>query len=301
VIALIGATGRIGTHVAASLAEREVPARALVRDAARVPSDVEAVAADLRRPESLRAGLEGATRLFLLTPHGPDQDLLEAAAIDAALAAGVERVVKLSGGAASLGPNGTTTTAVAHWRGEQRIEASGVDFCFLRPSFLMQNLVTTAAPTVRKLGVLAAPMGHGPIAMVDARDVAACAVAALTADELPADAWQLTGPHPVTFSTVAELLGVPYLNVPLRLAGRILRRQGAEPWEVEHSLRMAAYFAAGSDAGTTPAVARLTGRQPRTLDAFLAEHADAFGGTAADRSPTPLARITSLRPALKGA
>jgi uncharacterized protein YbjT (DUF2867 family) len=287
--------------VAAGLAEPGVRARALVRDPARVPAGVDAVPADLRDPGSLRAALDGATRLFLLTPHGPDQDLLEAAAIDAAVAAGVERIVKVSGGAASLGPNGTTATAVAHWRGEQRIEASGVEFCFLRPSFLMQNLLATAAPTVRKLGVLAAPMGDGPIAMVDARDVAACAVAALTADELASDAWELTGPRPVTFATVAELLGVPYLNVPLRLAGRVLRRQGAEPWEVEHSLRMAAYFAAGSDAATTGAVARLSGRQPRTLEAFLAQHAEAFGGTASDRRPTPLSRIVSFRPLLKGA
>ena len=275
-IALIGATGTIGAHVAAGLAERKVPARALVRDPARVPAGLEAVAADLREPASLCAGLEGATRLFLLTPHGPDQDLLEGAAIDAAVAAGVERIVKVSGGAASLGPNGTTTTAVAHWRGERRIEASGVEFCFLRPSFLMQNLLTTVAPTVRKLRVLAAPMGDGPIAMVDARDVAACAVAALTADELKSDAWQLTGPRPVTFKAVAELLGVRYVNVPRRLAARILRRQGAAPWEVDHPLRMAAYFAAGSDAATTPAVARLTGAQPQALEAFLTEHANEF-------------------------
>ena len=40
----------------------------------------------------------------------------------------------------------------------------------------MQNLLSLPLTG----GLLLAPMGHAPIAMVDARDVAACAVAALT-------------------------------------------------------------------------------------------------------------------------
>jgi NAD(P)H dehydrogenase (quinone) len=90
-IAVLGATGTVGRHICTLLADLPVEARALVRrpDAADVP--VPAVHADLNDPASLRAGLEGAARLFLLTPHGPDQDLMEAAATDAAIAAGVQR------------------------------------------------------------------------------------------------------------------------------------------------------------------------------------------------------------------
>ena len=72
-IAVLGATGTIGRHVAAGLAERGVAARLLTRPGA-----------DLRDRASLRAALAGAEQLFLLTPHDPDQDLLEAGAIDAA-------------------------------------------------------------------------------------------------------------------------------------------------------------------------------------------------------------------------
>ena len=88
--------------------------------------------------------------------------------------------MKVSGGAPSLGPERRRPpTAVAHWRSEQRIEAGGLGFAFLRPSFFMQNLLAAAAPAVARLGLLLAPFGDAPIAMVDARDVAACAVAAL--------------------------------------------------------------------------------------------------------------------------
>jgi uncharacterized protein YbjT (DUF2867 family) len=216
----------------------------------------------------LREALDGAEQLFLLTPHTPDQDLLEAHAIDAAVAAGVRRVVKISGGAPSLGPNGPSSTAVAHWRSERRIEDSGLGFCFLRPSFLMQNLETMAP----RAGFLLAPMGHAPIAMVDARDVAACAVAALL-DETSADqAWHVTGLAGVTFKDIARAIGVRYVNLPPQVAAKALRHRGASAFEIDHALRMAAYFASGADGAPTDAVRRLTGRMPRTLKQFLAEN-----------------------------
>ena len=179
----------------------------------------------------------------------------------------MRRIVKISGGAPSLGPNGPTSTAVAHWRSERKIEDTGLRFCFLRPSFLMQNLVAMRP----NAGLLLAPMGRAPIAMIDARDVAGCAVAALV-DEAAADqAWQLTGPAGVTFTEVARQLGARYVNVPPWLAAAGLRRRGACAFEVQHALRMAAYFSSGADGAPTDAVRRLTGRAPRSLQQFLTE------------------------------
>ncbi len=266
-IAVLGGTGTIGKHVSSGLAARGMRARMLIRDPGPTNLPLPAVAADLREPTSLREALDGTEQLFLLTPHGTEQQLFEARAVDAAAAAGVRRVVKVSGSAPSLGPNGVSSTAVAHWRSERRIEDSGLEFCFLRPSFLMQNLLSMPI----KVGVLAAPMGHGPIAMIDARDVAACAVAALLHEEASGHGWHLTGPRAVTFKEAAAALGARYVNVPPRLAAGALRRQGASAFEVDHAVRMAAYFASGADGAPTGAVARLTGRQPRALDEFLSE------------------------------
>jgi NAD(P)H dehydrogenase (quinone) len=274
-IGVLGATGRIGRHVVAGLAERGVEGRALSRRA-----DAElalpALAADLSDPATLAAAFDGVERLLLLTAHGPDQELHEAAALDAALAAGVQRIVKISGGAPTLGPNGTTPTAVAHWRSEQRIERAGLEFAFLRPSFFMQNLLETAAPAVSGTGVLTAPFGDAPIAMIDARDVAACAVATLLDDRPIHQAWHLTGPRPVTFPAIAAHLRVHHANVPLNLTAAVLRRRRLPAPAIEHSLRMAAYLATGADGAVTDHVRRLTGAPPRTIEAFLDEHRDAF-------------------------
>jgi uncharacterized protein YbjT (DUF2867 family) len=293
-IGVLGATGRIGGEVATLLAERGEQARALVR---RSEADLPlpAVRADLAEPTTLPPALEGISRLLLVTSHGPDQEAREAAAIDAATTAGVTRIVKVSGGAPSLGPNGATSTAVAHWRSEQRIEAAGVEFSFLRPSFYMQNLLDTVAPGIRKTGVLAAPLGDAPIAMVDARDVAACAVAALLDDEHAAHAWQITGPRPASLAAVAAHCGARHVKVPLKAIARTLRRRGADDFELDHAVRMAAYFAAGSDGSTTDHVLRLTGRQPRSIEAFLDEHRSSFSpetglARALHRNPTKESR-----------
>ena len=288
-IGVLGATGRVGRHVAAGLAERRIEARALVRRCdPRLP--LPAVHTDLSVPATLAPAFDGVERLLLLTAHGPDQDLREAAAIEAAVAAGVQRIVKISGGAPTLGPNGTTATAVAHWHSEQRIERSGLDFAFLRPSFYMQNLLGTVAPGVAATGAIAAPFGHAPIAMVDARDVADCAIAALLDERTSRRAWQLTGPHPVTFGAIAEHLGVRYVNVPVKLAARTMRRRGLPVADIDHATRMAAYFASGADSAATDHVLRLTGRAPRSIEAFLDEHASAFSPT------TRLARALSPAP-----
>jgi uncharacterized protein YbjT (DUF2867 family) len=160
-----------------------------------------------------------------------------------------------------------TSTAVAHWRSERRIEDSGLSFCFLRPSFLMQNLDGMKP----QAGFLPAPMGHAPIAMVDSRDVAACAVAALLDESAADQAFSVTGPAGVTFKDVARLLGARYVNIPPRLAARALRRRGASAFEIDHSLRMAAYFSSGADGAPTDAVRRLTGNAPRTLQQYLTQ------------------------------
>ena len=274
-IAVVGATGTIGQHIANGLADGRLDTIGLVREPlADVPVPTRTV--DLRDPRSVRAGLAGVDQLLLLTPHVPDQDVLEAAALRGAMAAGVRRIVKISGAASTLGPNGTTPTAMAHWHSERRIEQSGLGFCFLRPTFLAQNLLTAVAPTVASSGMLAAPMGHAPIAIVDARDVASCAVSALAQPDAPDAAWSITGPRPVTFDEIATQLGVPYVDVPPALAARVLRARGHANCEVEHTLCMAAHYASGAEAVATDAVNRLTGRPPRSVQAFLEENAGAF-------------------------
>ena len=75
--------------------------------------------------------------------------------------------------------------------------------------------------------------------------------------------------------------------MPVKLAARTMRRRGLGAAEIDHATRMAAYFASGADGAATDHVLRLTGRAPRSIEAFLDEHASAFSPT------TRLARALS--------
>jgi len=108
-IAVTGATGFIGGHVAAQLVEAGADVRLLVRDAARVPTALSGAAGvaevDLVDRESMRQALAGCETLYHLAGMiaGRPHDLLWAinrdaprVAVEAAAAAGVRRVVVTS-------------------------------------------------------------------------------------------------------------------------------------------------------------------------------------------------------------
>jgi uncharacterized protein YbjT (DUF2867 family) len=113
--------------------------------------------------------------------------------------------------------------------------------------------------------------------MVDARDVAAAAVAALVR-ELPDGPIPLTGPRGVSYGEIARELGVPYLSIPRAVAKLALRKRGAHDWEIRHALDMAAFLATGADGAPSDGILRLTGARPTDIGDFLREHADAFDG-----------------------
>ncbi|NMN99419.1 SDR family oxidoreductase [Antrihabitans stalactiti] len=285
-ILVIGATGKIGGEVARQLVTAGSSVRALVRDPSKAVAladlGVELATGDLGDAASLDKAMHGVDRVFLLSVQDLRQAELQGNAVDAAVRAEVGHIVKVSGIAPSVSPGGPAEIGRQHWQTEHRIEATGVPFTFLRPGFFMQNLLETAAPMVAKLGLLAAPMNGAPIAMVDARDIAAVAVAALTSDDHYDRVYDVTGPRAFGYSELAAVLTgatgrrVRYLDTPPRLAAKALRRQGQPDWKVEHLVEMAELFRAGAGATVSTTVRDLTGHAPRTIESFAAEHASAF-------------------------
>ena len=297
-ILVIGATGKIGREVTRQLVEAGSPLRALVRDPSRATTlagqGVELVTGDLGDGASLDQAMQGVDRVFLVSVQDLRQAELQGNAVDAALRANVGHIVKVSGIAPSVSPGGPAEIGRQHWQTEHRIEQTGVPFTFLRPGFFMQNLLETAAPMVSKLGLLAAPMGGTPIAMVDARDIAAVAVAVLTGENHHDRVYDVTGPRAFSYEELASVLAtatdqrVRYVNTPPALAVKALRRQGKPDWHVEHLAEMANLFRAGAGAMVSTTVRDLTGQAPRTIEAFSAEHASSFRRTRVSHSFTQL-------------
>ncbi len=284
-ILIIGGTGNVGRHVVAALLGRGEPVRALTRDPARARGllgpEVEIVAGDLTDPSSLGPALRGVARVYLAT-NGGDQVLMESNAIEAARRAEVGHIVNLSGILATY-PT-FNVYAKAHAIVEERLAASGIPATILHPNWFMENFLG-AADSIATQGAIYGAASEGRVAFVDARDIAAVAVAALTQDGHMGKTYAITGPEALTFPEAAGRIGagigrpVHYMDLPdADFRGALA---GASVPEDYIELFAQGYRAArhGVFAEATSTVREVIGTQPRTLEAFARDYADAFTGT----------------------
>ena len=286
-ILVTGATGLVGGAVVRQLAAQGVPVRALVRSpekaAALSRPTVQTVVGDFGRPETLGPTLQGVTRALLISHHDVRQVELQGNFVEAARRAGGVHVVKLSGLATA--PGSPSQSGRWHAETEAQIRDAGLPWTFLRPPYFMQNLLR-AAPAIAAHGVLTAAMNNGRIAMVDARDVAAVAVAALTAPGHEGQTYAITGPESLSHARVAAILSeavgrpITYRDIPLDVLREQLAAGGAPPWLVGVRMEFTTLLREGFAALVTDTVLRITGRPPRPFAAFAAEHAARFRGPA---------------------
>lgn len=287
-ILITGATGTVGREVARELLAKSVPFRVMVRrdgaaDGLRARG-VEIARGDFAAPDSVRAALRGVERAFLLSPSSPAQAAQEIAFVDAARAAGVRHVVKLSVLAADRAPE----VVLMRWHSqvERHLADSGLAFTLLRPNSFQQNLVRSNAPTVAAEGALYASAGAAAISMVDARDIGAVAAAVLTEEGHDGRTYDITGPEAVSYGQIADrlstLLGraVNHVSPPDDAARAAMVAQGVPEWYADGLVALFAFYRRGGGAAVADTIERLIGRPPRTLDAYLAENASAFVGAA---------------------
>jgi uncharacterized protein YbjT (DUF2867 family) len=133
-ILVMGATGTVGGEVVRQLVTRGERPRVFVRDrnkaGQRLGEQVEHVAGDLDRPETIEAALAGVNRVFLLTTQSRRQPDWEREVIQAATRAGGSHLVKLS----VFRADGHSPLRIArqHHRAERVLEQSGLVATILR-------------------------------------------------------------------------------------------------------------------------------------------------------------------------
>ena len=274
-IIVTGANGLLGRAIVEELIKR-VPAAQVgvsVRDPekAREPEarGVRVRRGDFDDPASLAHAFEGATQVLIVSVNsfGEAAARQHRAAINAAKAAGAQRIVYTSHMAASV------RTMGGHADTEAALRECGVAYTSLRNGYYATSarwLLGDALVT----GELAAPE-DGPVAYTSHSDLAAAAAIALTGEELDAMTPALTGPEALDLAAVATLAS--------ELSGRPIRRvvvpdaeyraaqiaKGIPEPMADILLKFFAASRQGQFAPADPALARLLGRSATPLQDVL--------------------------------
>ena len=285
-ILVTGATGIAGSQVVQQLSARGAPVRAFVRDADKarrvLGSGVELAIGDLADTDSFTSALDGVVALMLSCADDPRRVAWETSAIDAAVAAGVECIVKLS----TIGAAPGSPVAFWDWHGqvEQHLRGSNLDWVVLRSSFYMTNLLASADHIARD-GRILAPAGAARIAMVDPSDVAAAVAAVLVDGGHEHETIVLTGPEAITYQRVAAELTAAtgrqteFVDVPPAAARQGLVASGVPEFVAEQLVALFGQLQHGAAEQVTDGVEMLVGRPARYFAEFARAPADAFAPT----------------------
>jgi uncharacterized protein YbjT (DUF2867 family) len=260
--------------VVRQLAQQDAPVVAAVRDPerARQALPVPAVAFDFHEPATYDNAFRDVEKLFLVRPPAIAAVWRSIfPALRAAQRAGVRHVVFLSLLGAEQNP------LVPHRWIEWYLQSLEMDWTFLRPSFFMQNLSTTHREEIRDRDEIFVPAGEGATSFIDARDIAAVAVRALTEAGHENAAYALTGAEALTYAEVAhvvsDVLGRPIRYRDPSLLDFVQRHLGERPLGLV--LVMAGIYLTarlGLAARTTLDVERLLGRPPTTVRQFAEDY-----------------------------
>jgi NAD(P)H dehydrogenase (quinone) len=279
-IAIAGATGRVGSSLISKLVAEPFELVALTRtaDAERLPPGVSLATVDFDAPSTLDNALRGADRLFLAQGTSPRQVANEISLIDAAVAAGVSHIVKLS----VLGPPSRLHPFDWHMQIEAHLATCDVGFTVLRPSSFVDILARATAPIANDSWGGAA--GDGLVNLIDTRDVADCAFTVLLDDAhlTSQRAYHLTGPIAVSMPQIADeisgLLGraVTYQHRSPAEQREKLLASGLNEFVADLLLGLDRIFHESILAETTSTVRELTGHAPRPITDWLSDNISLF-------------------------
>jgi NAD(P)H dehydrogenase (quinone) len=279
-IGVTGATGGVGGRVARRLADHGVEQRLLVRDEARAPglehSEV-AVFGGYEDGDGMRRALDGVGTLLLVSAaEDPARVLLHKTAVDAAVAAGVRRIVYTSFVGAA--PDATFTFARDHFHTEEHIKASGVAWTFLRHNLYIDFIPLLCPPE----GVIRGPADEGRVAAVSRDDIAEVAVAVLTGEGHEGQAYDITGIEAFTLTEAAAELArvtgrhIAFEDETLEDARESRKPSGAPDYEIEGWVTSYAAIGAGDLEAVSDCVERFCDREPQRLGDWLRANPESY-------------------------
>jgi uncharacterized protein YbjT (DUF2867 family) len=286
-ILITGVSGSVGKTVLGEVARSGQKHRALYRskeEATRAPAGTDTVIADFADKASLAAALRGVESVYLVCSPIPDLVQLESNVIEVCEAAGVQRVVLNSALGAEDYPKSFPSW---HRKVEDKLKATKMAYCILRPNSFMQNVLAYFAPSIRAQGAFHSSMRNARTSYLDVRDIAVVAAKALHGGDHHRQTYELNGPEALTYTEVAEKISkhakiaAKYVDLPVEAQRKAMLAQGMPEWQVTALLELQEYYTGGKGGTLDGALEGLLGRPPITMDQFLEEFAGEFRGQTA--------------------
>src|SRR5262245_15177827 len=280
-IGVTGASGQLGMGVVRHLLTRTSASDIVA--VTRTPEKLASIASqgvDVRQGDfNDRAGLEkafsGIDRLLIipasdLTPNV--RPVQHQTAISAATTAGVGHIMYVS----SIGARPGLSDGImeTHFSTEQALITSGATWTLLRMSIYAEMILDGAKRALSSHTYAALP--GAPAAYIVRDDLAAAAAGLLTTNGHDGITYHASGPASLTAAQVAEVIGkvsgttVQYSAITLEQLESGLAGFGLPPGIVNVISRFQQALQAGAFDVVTGDVGRLAGRQPESVEEFLA-------------------------------
>jgi len=239
---------------------------------------VEFVFSTFEGRESVERAMDGVTSAILILPsimeEGVDALTIQRDFFESAEAAGVKRMVNLSGSAAAQEVDTTVGRMLA--AGEVILEQTSMEYTHLRfPFFMLMQNVRVYAEMIRTTNQLLLPLGGRAVAMIDARDIASVAAVTLTKPGHEGQTYMLTGPQALDGAGVARALtetrgkDTEYIPVLPAVTRQLLESMSVPEFLIDDALALYADGVSESASLVTGNVEAITGKAPRTIQDYL--------------------------------
>jgi uncharacterized protein YbjT (DUF2867 family) len=273
-ILVTGATGKSGRRVVSQLRAKALPVRAAARNGEH--------AFDWTDSGTWDAALEGVRSVYVVQLDGTK---LVRPFVERAVRHGVQRIVLASGRGIDNPDYAKDSSGILEGLvdSEAAVRESGLEWTISRPGWFAQNFSEGFFADAIRAGELRLPGGDGAASFVDAEDIAAVVVAALTEDGHAGQIYELSGPRAVTLTeavaTISEATGRAIRYVPLSVEDYVaeLVQQGLPPAGAQAFADAIEPLREGTDEHVSDGVQRALGRPPRTFAEF-AKSTAADGG-----------------------
>lgn len=282
-VMVTGALGNVGGYVAKYLIEngQDVTCADINVDALKQKFGDKATAVhfDFTDPKTFAGALEGVDRVFIMRPPhlGKPEDLKPF--IEALKAKGGIKLVSF------LSFIGVENNPVPpHHKIEKYIEAAGLPYCHIRPSFFMQNISGIHAFEIKQFDRIVVPVKNALTSFIDAEDIGEITAKVLSEPEKHQNrGYSITGPEAIDYFAAAKILSeelgrtITYANPKPALAKQYwidIRGLDKEYSTVMGMLYMMTRM--GTAKNVTTVFEDVVGKKPQTFRQFVKKNLSAW-------------------------